>query len=601
MDVLAAAAGLPSTPDVTLTVVAGSVIASTSFPFGSSATANAAKASMASNLPDQAALQDALTSAGVAIVVLSEAEAEVTSTGLDDGDHSLSSESTSAGGVVGGAVGGTAGALCLLMLYLKLRKRKTPLSQQPTVGWSIIQPTVGCSTPAHHVSTTQTTVHHTGWGPVPSHAHRDTRKPQAAQAASVMLNDFAASASAAPSAAASSHAPGSTSGQSNTATTQMTFKEMVEMLKRELGVSGSHREVVYSSAKQLGLWHNNPGIEYMPLTDLAKMCIQALGTAESPSPQRLPPPRVSPRTQGMMERDGFALRLLQSGLINDKPVLAGLQKLLQTADKAYLGKGKDVQKIYGPYDNLKLACAWRIDHPARREMYDAAVKKVKEELVRLKAKGKDTGSPPGLPARTTSTAEDKRRFELNAESNEALLLHGTGPDRLLSLLAQGPNERFAGGNAGTMFGDGIYLAEDIGKADQYVAADTSYDTKSELHERLYAPWGGQSRHPKHVFYVLVCRTALGYPVRTDKGRGRDLVSMDDRHQKIFPENFRELSPVAGVVPPIFHHSLIVELGNAVKRYREFLTFHSEYVYAEYLVAYQRYNADQLLRTDTVRT
>jgi hypothetical protein len=34
-------------------------------------------------------------------------------------------------------------------------------------------------------------------------------------------------------------------------------------------------------------------------------------------------------------------------------------------------------------------------------------------------------------------------------------------------MGSGMNEHFSGVNAGTMFGDGIYLAEDMGKSDQY--------------------------------------------------------------------------------------------------------------------------------------
>ena len=54
--------------------------------------------------------------------------------------------------------------------------------------------------------------------------------------------------------------------------------------------------------------------------------------------------------------------------------------------------------------------------------------------------------------------------------------------------------------------------------------------------------------------------------------------------QVFPVGFRELAGVTGVSPPIFHHSLI---ATAFPRYREIVIFHSEYVLAEYLIAYQR--------------
>ena len=70
----------------------------------------------------------------------------------------------------------------------------------------------------------------------------------------------------------------------------------------------------------------------------------------------------------------------------------------------------------------------------------------------------------------------------------------------------------------------------------------------------------------------------------------------DNGAPIFPASCRELSPVPGVMPPIFHHSLIAELGEEIVRYREFVLFHSEYVHIDYVIAYHRYYGDQKLRT-----
>ena len=95
-------------------------------------------------------------------------------------------------------------------------------------------------------------------------------------------------------------------------------------------------------------------------------------------------------------------------------------------------------------------------------------------------------------------------------------------------------------------------------------------------------------------YVLVVRAALGFPVRTQQS-GQLATSMDTG-ARIFPVNYRELSAVPGVTPPIFHHSLIAELGKVIDRYREFVLFHSEYVHIDYVIAYHRYNGDQKLRT-----
>jgi hypothetical protein len=194
-------------------------------------------------------------------------------------------------------------------------------------------------------------------------------------------------------------------------------------------------------------------------------------------------------------------------------------------------------------------------------------------------------SLPGLPVKTARV----RVFTLSKDCNEVILLHGTNPDKLLALLSTGLNEHYSGTGSGTAFDDGVYLAEDAGKTDQYVSVDSKYDPSNELHKRLY---GRTVPHPGDVFYVLVVRAALGFPVRTQR-TGKKATSMDTG-EPIFPINYRELSAVPNVVPTILHHSLIAELGQVIDRYREFVLFHSEYVHIDYVIAYHRYNGGQKL-------
>ena len=107
-------------------------------------------------------------------------------------------------------------------------------------------------------------------------------------------------------------------------------------------------------------------------------------------------------------------------------------------------------------------------------------------------------------------------------------------------------------------------------------------------------------HPGRVFYLLVCRVATGYVVRTQKAHDPDMVSADTG-ERIFPmlptprhgprAMTRELAPVAGVEPPVLHHTLLAEdhARGGPFRYREFVVFHNANVYPEYLIAYQRFN------------
>ena len=181
--------------------------------------------------------------------------------------------------------------------------------------------------------------------------------------------------------------------------------------------------------------------------------------------------------------------------------------------RSFLGRGKDVTRSFGEYNALRLASFWKIQHPRAQRRYDVAKKDIIMTLLDRKgvhalgtlSRGLPVACMPSKPATGTRGA------------SEAFCLHGTSAPMLLSLLKNGLNERYSGSNSGTAFGDGIYLAEDVAKSDQYSAPDVGYDKSCDLHRRLY---GKSYRHKGSIFYVLVCRVLLGYPARTlESGKG----------------------------------------------------------------------------------
>ena len=317
-----------------------------------------------------------------------------------------------------------------------------------------------------------------------------------------------------------------------------------------------------------------------PQSTQVKLKAVALGSSADRSATRRPS-----KNSLALKKEGFALRALRPE--TDASELQSLEALLQTERPDWLGWGKDVKGKKDPYDKLKLACAWKVVHPRLMDKYTAGKKVVQQEIELLGENGKNVKYVPGWPVKTARA----RGFTLSQDCNEVILLHGTNPEKLLALLSTGLNERYSGTNVGTNFGDGVYLAEDAGKTDQYVSADSMYDPSSELHKRLYDE---TVPHPDDVFYVLAVRAALGFPVRTQY-TGKSATSMDTG-APIFPVNYRELSAVPGVTPPILHHSLIAELGKNIVRYREFVFFHSEYVHIDYVIAYHRYKGDKKLCT-----
>jgi hypothetical protein len=236
------------------------------------------------------------------------------------------------------------------------------------------------------------------------------------------------------------------------------------------------------------------------------------------------------------------------------------------------------------HDRLKLACAWRLENRVLWEKYMVGVQEVMNGMKRIRQGG--VASAGGVPPLTRRVA-DALPGDLRVDVNEAFLMHGTNAGVLINILSAGMNERFAGTAAGAAYGEGSYLAEDAGKNDQYTKVDPQYDGSSELHKRLYAHG---ARHQGKVFYILVCRVALGHQVRTQQnGQG---AKSTDNGRPVFPISFRELSTVHGISPPVHHHSLLADVMDSGARYREYIVFHSEYIYPEYLLAYQRFDGDR---------
>jgi hypothetical protein len=278
-----------------------------------------------------------------------------------------------------------------------------------------------------------------------------------------------------------------------------------------------------------------------------------------------------------------AVRLRAGGV--DGVALDALTQALVTADPAQLGIGADATQwpdIPPAQRCLELAAAWRIQHPTMWGRYSAAVDQAYSDVSR---------GPPLPPVRVRAelvSAVDKLPGQLRSVAiNEQFLISGVPATTVCTILSNGMNERFSGANAGTMFGEGSYLAEDAGKCDHYTSTpDGCYKQSVELrslHDLLYA---SSDDHPGDVCYLLVCRVVLGYSLRTQQpknhgpsglGTAMDANATDDG--AVFAtRRHKELKPVKGTDPPLHHHSLLVELGGRIHRYREFVIFHGDLIY-----------------------
>jgi len=263
-------------------------------------------------------------------------------------------------------------------------------------------------------------------------------------------------------------------------------------------------------------------------------------------------------------------------LAEGSPIFENLKNVFVT-DGSQLGKGRDVAEK-GTYNSLKLKCAWRIENLNLWKRYDTERTIVHDEI-----QGRGFTLPSLTQRRELADVASRLPDTPDPNTNEVVLLHGMKPETVLTILQNGCNMRFSNGN----FGQGTYLAEDAGKSDQYCTKDAGDDPNlEEMHTRLYRIGDHHVDHPGNVYYVVMVRCVMGYFVRTLSGDAK-AQDMDFNSDVFATPDRRELATIPGVVPPVHYQSMVVEMGAAVKRYREFVQFHEARLYPEYLLAYQR--------------
>ena len=106
--------------------------------------------------------------------------------------------------------------------------------------------------------------------------------------------------------------------------------------------------------------------------------------------------------------------------------------------------------------------------------------------------------------------------------NETFMLHGTPASRLPSVITAGLTSGYSGSG---YFGNGIYLAEDPSKSDQYckLGGDENRAYDEEMRRDLFGIPDDKlndaveaNNGKKHVFYMLMCRTTCGLTAAVSK-------------------------------------------------------------------------------------
>mmetsp|Transcript_35109 Transcript_35109/g.80377 ORF Transcript_35109/g.80377 Transcript_35109/m.80377 type:complete len:595 (+) Transcript_35109:1-1785(+) len=304
-----------------------------------------------------------------------------------------------------------------------------------------------------------------------------------------------------------------------------------------------------------------------------------------PSPPVVPQP-VLLNNAWTRPGDGKGLPLYWSGLkrsregwllveVRDSTVEA-LRSMLYVKHRNHLGHGKDAHKYPRKYNELVFHCAWRLEHEHLWGSFSASREAVGKRVGLLSQQGlkRDHVAP-------TLNGATEMPGRLHSEAKEVFLISGTKPENLLTIIDQGLSINFSGA--------GIYFTEDAAKADQYATPDSQKGLE-ELHKVLFK---GGAKHPgEDLFYCLVARVALGWSAFTTDAatrRGTDQ-SVFHSHEK------RALADIPGSTPPVPFQSLVMETGDAVKWYREFVLYANSQCYVEYIIAYKRvWNQDLELR------
>ena len=134
-----------------------------------------------------------------------------------------------------------------------------------------------------------------------------------------------------------------------------------------------------------------------------------------------------------------------------------------------LSVGNDQRVGSGAYDRLEVSSVHRVHSAAAWMAYAAS----KEALRRDAVVADDLGVPPPPPHRPLTLGHLSAEMvgSLDADVGEAFLMHGTKRGAQRHIARVGFDERLSGTGSGTFYGQGVYFAENVCKADQYSTPD----------------------------------------------------------------------------------------------------------------------------------
>lgn len=158
---------------------------------------------------------------------------------------------------------------------------------------------------------------------------------------------------------------------------------------------------------------------------------------------------------------------------------------------------------------------------------------------------------------------------LDASVNETWLFHGTSAEAASGIAENDFRLDLSGSNAGTLYGKGIYLAENVTKSDEY--GEGPRGPSGEQEEAGYEgprPPPGPPPPLIRDSYILVCRSTLGKVRYNDEKRP----DADDLQQSCLKGPY---------------HSVIGDRLKLHGTFREIIVYSDDLVYPEFIVHYER--------------
>jgi len=232
--------------------------------------------------------------------------------------------------------------------------------------------------------------------------------------------------------------------------------------------------------------------------------------------------------------------LMAKSVLEDPATLAKFQNLLELTHRKVYTRDRRKEKVPDRLEvvkviNIENGDLW-VDYMARQETIRQEIAGDKGyDIVRHEVDTSKAGLEELLPA-------DMR---LDPAVNEVFLFHGTSHIAADKITTTNFRINLAGSNAGTLYGRGIYMAENCTKSDEYTMAD-----KTGLRT------------------LVVCRATLGrtYYLDAEETNPRDCEDACLRGR---------------------FHSVLGDRKKCKGTFREFIVFNDEQVYPNYILTYRR--------------